>query len=551
MSSPVAPLTPLTGDARPIAPTPRKGDGALPLLIRAKDEPGTLAYITPRLRSYVPEQPATESETAARMPARALEPGEQYRFHFDMRKCIGCKCCVVACNEQNGNPAAINWRRVGELEGGFFPDATRAFISMGCNHCLEPTCLKGCPVDAYSKDPVTGIVSHSADACIGCQYCTWNCSYGVPQYNRERGVVGKCDMCHGRLSAGESPACVSACPEGAIQIEIVKSADWRAAVASVVAPAGVPTSDFSVSTTRISLPANLPPNTRPRDVTHVVPEHPHWPLVVMTVLTQLSVGAFAAIWLLQLLGRSTQLGIAALSSLTVGGLALGASTLHLGRPVHAYRAMRMWRRSWLSREVLLFSAFAGVAGAYAGALWFGIPGSAALGGLTTALGLAGVTASACIYRVTSRPAWNTPYTVMHFIATAAILGPLFAAAVAARDVRWLGGAAAAFAGVQLVVLALQFFRCIASDTLELRGTARLLSTVLAAHVVARGVLLVAGAVVLPLMAANGTATHARWLLAAALACGAAAEILGRYLFFVSVVPRHLAASYLAAAREAA
>ena len=52
------------------------------------------------------------------IPTRKPEPGEQYRFHFDMTKCIGCKCCVVACNEQNGNPAAINWRRVGEIEGG-------------------------------------------------------------------------------------------------------------------------------------------------------------------------------------------------------------------------------------------------------------------------------------------------------------------------------------------------------------------------------------------------------------------------------------------------
>jgi ferredoxin len=45
------------------------------------------------------------------IPERSLEGGEQYRFHFDMTKCIGCQCCVVACNEQNGNPAVINWRR--------------------------------------------------------------------------------------------------------------------------------------------------------------------------------------------------------------------------------------------------------------------------------------------------------------------------------------------------------------------------------------------------------------------------------------------------------
>ena len=71
-------------------------------------------------------------------------------------------------------------------------------------------------------------------------------------------------------------------------------------------------------------------------------------------------------------------------------VALGASTLHLGRPVHAYRAIRMWRRSWLSREVLAFSAFSAVAALYAGMLWFGVPGSVWLGALTTAFGAAGV-----------------------------------------------------------------------------------------------------------------------------------------------------------------
>ena len=173
---------------------------------------------------------------------------------------------------------------------------------MGCNHCVEPTCLSGCPVDAYTKDPITGIVQHSADACIGCQYCTWNCSYGVPQYNPERGVVGKCDMCHGRLELGQSPACVNACPEGAIAIEIVNIAEWRAATDVPVAPPGVPAGDGSLSTTRITMPATLPPNAQADRSDACAAGEPHWPLVVMTVLTQLSVGAFATIWLLQLAG---------------------------------------------------------------------------------------------------------------------------------------------------------------------------------------------------------------------------------------------------------
>ena len=177
----------------------------LPLLERAKEQSLTFAF-TPQSQSPsagAPHCSTSLDHTTARIPQRALELGEQYRFHFDMTKCIGCKCCVVACNEQNGNPERINWRRVGEIEGGWYPNTQRLHLSMGCNHCLEPTCLAGCPVDAYSKDPVTGVVIHSADTCIGCQYCTWNCSYGVPQYNPERGVVGKCDMRGGVTSAKE------------------------------------------------------------------------------------------------------------------------------------------------------------------------------------------------------------------------------------------------------------------------------------------------------------------------------------------------------------
>ncbi len=248
-------------------------------------------------------------------------PGEQYRFHFDMTKCIGCKCCVVACNEQNGNPADILWRRVGEIEGGTYPDTLRHYLSMGCNHCLEPTCMTGCPVDAYSKDGLTGIVRHSADTCIGCQYCTWNCSYGVPQYNPERGVVGKCDMCYGRLTQGQHPACVSACPEDAIRIETVRIAEWREEYRTNANSPGMPSADDSLSTTRITLPARMPRDVRKVDLNRLRPEQPHWPLIVMTVLTQLSVGAFASIWLLEVF--SAQLHrTAALVALLVAMLAL-------------------------------------------------------------------------------------------------------------------------------------------------------------------------------------------------------------------------------------
>jgi Fe-S-cluster-containing dehydrogenase component len=349
------------------------------------------------------------------MPDRPLVTGEQYRFHF-MTKCIGCKCCVVACSEQNGNPAAIHWRRVGEVEGGHYPHSQRHYLSMGCNHCLEPSCLTGCPVEAYTKDPRTGVVMHSADARIGCQYCTWNCSYGVPQYNSERAVVGKCDLCQNRLSVGAAPACVDACPEGAIAVEIVNVHEWREDYAVANAP-GLPSADDSISTTGVTLPTDLTPDTGRVDTQRVTLEHPHWPLVFMLVLTQLAAGAFMTLWLLDAIGGGADLGSSALAALILAGTSLGASTLHLGRPIYAFRAIRGRRTSWLSREVLALSLFAAIASAYFAMLWLDLAGRSILG-LTTALfGIAGITCSARIYIVRARPAWNSGYTIADFFST--------------------------------------------------------------------------------------------------------------------------------------
>jgi len=519
----------------------------LPLLERAKEQSPAFLF-TPKDAARPEAGPHCSTSfdpSSPRIPQRALTLGEQYRFHFDMTKCIGCKCCVVACNEQNGNPANINWRRVGEIEGGWYPNTQRLHLSMGCNHCVEPTCLAGCPVDAYSKDPITGVVILNAETCIGCQYCTWNCSYGVPQYNAERGVVGKCDMCHNRLAEGREPACVGACPEGAIQIEIVNIAEWKRNYAASANAPGLPSADDSLSTTRITLPTNLPPDIRKVDMNRVRPEHPHWPLVFMTVLTQLSVGAFAAIWLLQIFGQQARLSIAALVSLAVGCVALGASTMHLGRPVHAYRALKMWKRSWLSREVLLFGVFSQVAFVYAALLWLNLPGSRIVGVLTVLAGAAGVTASACIYLVRPRPAWRSKHTLVEFYLTGALLGPLLAANIGLGARQWLVAAIVAAAGLQLLNLALRFLWLVSSDVFELKASARLLSTQLRSLLLVRATLLVLGGIVLPLQ------TRSVAGLALALAIAFCGEVLGRYLFFVSVVSKNMAASYLGGRKAAA
>jgi Fe-S-cluster-containing dehydrogenase component/DMSO reductase anchor subunit len=467
------------------------------------------------------------------IPQRTPAAGEQYRFHFDATKCIGCKCCVVACNEQNGNPASINWRRVGEVEGGHYPQAQRHYLSMGCNHCLEPSCMTGCPVQAYTKDAVTGVVIHDAD---GCQYCTWNCSYGVPQYNPERGVTGKCDLCHNRLSEGLAPACVDACPEGAIAIEIVDISEWRSNYAVANAP-GLPSADDSISTTRITLPADLPPDTGRVDTQRILPEHPHWPLVFMLVLTQLSAGAFAMLWILDAAGDGGPLASVALTTLALAALSLGASTLHLGRPAYAWRALRGLRTSWLSREVLGLSLFAGVASVYSGMLWLDLPLRAPAGFATALFGAAGITCSAKIYMVRARPAWCTRYTLAEFLATALLLGPLFVRALGVFDESWTAVAAAIGGSAQLLTQTLRFLWLSCSDQFELRAASLQLSGPLRTPFLVRLMLLVAAGIVVPLAVPPG-GWSALVLVAAVIG-----ELTGRWLFFVSVVPKSMAAAF--------
>jgi formate dehydrogenase iron-sulfur subunit len=477
-------------------------------------------------------------------PQRLPQAGEQYRFHFDMTKCIGCKCCVVACNEQNGNPAAINWRRVGEIEGGHYPNTRRHYLSMGCNHCIEPSCMIGCPVEAYTKNAVTGVVEHSADTCIGCQYCTWNCSYGVPQYNAERGVVGKCDLCHNRLGDGMAPACVQACPENAISVELVNIGDWRADYLAANAP-GLPSADDSISTTRITLPANLAPDTGRVDTQELRPEHPHLPLVFMLVLTQLAAGAFGVLWLLDLAGHAARLWITALTSLALAGVSLGASTLHLGRPVYAWRAMRGLRTSWLSREVLGLSLFAGSASAFAGMLMLGLPGRPLAGLATLACGALGITCSARIYIVRARPAWNSGYTVAEFFSTALLLGPMFVRLTGVSDAPWLDWAAASGAAAQLITQTAKFLWLTQSETFELRASSLLLSRRFRGAFLTRLGLLVVAGIVLPL------AFESKVAVIAAFALSLAGEWLGRWLFFVTVVPKNMAAAFPARSKVAA
>jgi DMSO reductase iron-sulfur subunit len=513
-------------------------------------------------------QPSLSSAPAAKtlIPTRALEAGEQYRFHFDMTKCIGCRSCEIACNEQNGNPADIRWRRIGEIEGGTYPDTHRHYLSMGCNHCLNAECIKGCPVEAYTKDPVTGIVLHSSDACIGCQYCVWNCPYSVPQFNPERGVVGKCDMCHNRLSDGREPACVNSCPEAAIEIEIVDTTAWRIDYAAAESP-GMPAAGHTISTTRITLPPNTAAQLERVDIGRIQPEHAHLSLVFMTTLIQSVTGSL----LFALLLRAAQPMLLTLL-LTITSVALNISVFHLGRPAYAWRALKMWRQSWLSREVLLFGLFFGAIATFTFTTWMLTPSIAIIlhssllqhlqtfpfaptlvtliGCAAVLFGVAGTIASAFIYLVPARPAWNMAHTPLDFILSSLLIGSTLP-----LTLNWIATTLSHIALLQPLHLqtinalptwltaltaipwianhAIRLVRLHRSTLFEGRATAALLNTQNMRPALIASLALAAAAALLSFCGAFIFATIAT----------VTAVLIARYLFFVSVVPLNMALTF--------
>jgi DMSO reductase iron-sulfur subunit len=136
---------------------------------------------------------------------------------IDLTKCIGCHSCSVACKAENRTPLRTDWRQVIMRESGAFPAVKREFISLACNHCDEPACLKSCPVGAISKRASDGVVLIDQDKCIGCRYCLFACPYGAPRIDTDTGKVSKCTMCVRRLDGGLRPACEATCLTGAIQ----------------------------------------------------------------------------------------------------------------------------------------------------------------------------------------------------------------------------------------------------------------------------------------------------------------------------------------------
>ena len=156
---------------------------------------------------------------------------------IDLHRCIGCNTCALACKMQNNVPDGMLWNRV-LTEGcerfdsaeGTYPNLSRTYLPLACQHCENPACERVCPTGATYKDD-KGRVEIDYDKCIGCRMCLAACPYtGVRSFNweepayyadfalgdadaakHEKHTVEKCIFCTQRVARGEQPACVQAC----------------------------------------------------------------------------------------------------------------------------------------------------------------------------------------------------------------------------------------------------------------------------------------------------------------------------------------------------
>jgi formate dehydrogenase iron-sulfur subunit len=360
--------------------------------------------------------PALEPVYRDLIPLTAPGPGEQYAFEVDLDACTGCKACVSACHSLNGLDETEAWRDTGFVLGGTPAAPFQQTVTSACHHCADPGCLNGCPVLAYEKDPRTGIVRHLDDQCIGCQYCILKCPYDVPKFNERLGIVRKCDMCHQRLSAGEAPACVQACPTQAISIVTVSvHSSGPARVDTSAFLRAAPDPAYTQPTTRYVTKREQPANLRPADAGTLRVQEPHWPLVFMLTLLPAAIGLQCA----RLLAPVAEARVPGWAPRALGLAGLVAAFFHLGQPLRAWRVFLGLRDSWFSREAVLFGAWVSF-----GVLDQTVP---MLAPMTAFTGVLGLLCSVMIYVDTRRSFWKFSRTAPRFLGAALVCGLAFCA----------------------------------------------------------------------------------------------------------------------------
>lgn len=493
--------------------------------------------------------PATDAIPApAFTPASWLAPGEQLAFEVNLDACSGCKACVTACHSLNGLEEGESWRSVGLLldrsrTPSDAPPIAIQHVTTACHHCVDPACLNGCPVLAYEKDAITGIVRHLDDQCIGCSYCTMMCPYEVPRYSARLGIVRKCDLCHDRLADGEAPACVQGCPNEAIRVTVVDTAEVTASHRPLpdASPqrsqflADAPDPSITIPTTRYVSASGRAESLVAADRNHAAPAPAHTPLAFFLVLSQASVGIATVASVTAAFGGDRS-GFGWMAAWVMQSLALIIASAHLGQPTRAWRAFLGWRKSWFSREVIAFGAYTAAISIPAAAS-AGFPVSPRLQSMTTAiapcLGVIAVATSAMIYVATRRAFWSAGATFTRFVGTLVLLGGAFMASPGAALALTVLGLAVKLGAEGVPRTRRQEF----DAGSEWGRTRALLSGPLRPIARIRLILAALGAALLALRLVAPSFSAPLAVVAGCLLL--AGEVLERHLFFVAVAPQRM------------
>jgi formate dehydrogenase iron-sulfur subunit len=143
---------------------------------------------------------------------------------IDTTRCTGCQACALACKEANRMPEPetvperLSSSALSFVDTRKLSDEDQVFVKRQCMQCVHPACASACTVGALRKT-AEGPVIYDSGKCIGCRYCQYACPFGVPTYEWGNvfGLIQKCQFCFQRVAEGEQPACVAACPNGALQ----------------------------------------------------------------------------------------------------------------------------------------------------------------------------------------------------------------------------------------------------------------------------------------------------------------------------------------------
>ena len=518
---------------------------------------------------------------------------KQHGFYFNADNCIACHACESACSEKNDLPPHLAYRAVGYVEGGTWPAYRRMNISMACNHCDNPVCLKGCPTRAYTKFAEYGAVLQDPDICFGCGYCTWVCPYNAPQLDPVKGQVQKCNMCVDRLEVGLKPACAAACLAGALDFGVVETTPENRDQLKTQIP-GFPTPEITHPNVRFQQTKTLPREMLRTDAMPLqyVKDEPgpgehrvrvraektarEWnlrklrsredPLVIFTLITQAVVGAFLLMFLGPLFGLavlSLETHPVTYAALLFGLLgletfALALSTLHLGKPHRFYRAFNNLRYSPVSREVAGIAVFYNLLGVYTVLVSFPqllgwlAPETAAtltqvVGWLALLAGSVALYFMHAIYRIPARPFWNHWQVLTSFYGNMFALGAVTVGLVYGMVMAWLGQATPGLFTVLGVLLATGLAMEGIGLIFHARDLEREGGEGAASHYIqrtrygrtwlARNTVLVATTVLALVFAAlspQGWLMASLWFLMSLLVVVTA--LVGRALFYVLVVP---------------